>query len=82
MTSMDVLCAPASCCAALLEALLCWPGLDRELADTWRCREATNSSLLASSFSSSSKLAALVFKGRRASTCRTAVVSCTVSGDS
>ena len=79
---MDVLCAPASCCTATLEALLCWPGLDRELAETWRCREAMRPSLLASSFSSSSKLAALVFNGRRASTCRTAVVSCTVSEDS
>lgn len=76
MTSMDVLCAPASCCAATLEALLCCPGLEREVAVTWRWREAMRPSLLASSFSSSSKLAALVFKGRRASTCRTIVVTC------
>ncbi len=73
---MDVLFAPAPCCAAWLEPLLCWPGLERELADTWRWREAMRLSLLASSFSSSSRLAALVFKGRRASTWGVVGVSC------
>ena len=69
MTSMEVLWDPAWCSAIPLPA---WLGLDLALAEACRCRDAMSSSLLATSFSSSPRLAALVFSGRRASTCTNA----------